>query len=400
MGELAQEEELNKAIGISDLALNTAIQWRERLHQHPELGFAEHQTAADVAENLQSLGWRVTTGLAGTGVLAVLPATEPGPRLLLRAELDALPIQEETGVSFASVIPGVSHACGHDAHMAILLGVAAALAEREQPHGELGLLFQPAEELQGGGKRLVEEGLWARFDADCCLALHGWPALPAGVFGLVPGPCLAAIDSCRIRVMGRPGHGAAPHETIDPIVVAAELILALQTIISRNLNPLAPAVLTFGRINGGKAENAVAAEVSLTGTMRYFDPAVGAMLADMIEKRGAGIAAAHGARIEASIEPGYPATVNHAGVIHWLEEVVQAEFGPDGSQAMQPVMVSEDFSYYLRERPGAMIFLGTGGSYPLHHPRYLMPDNLLDRGIRLWLAVISAVTRAATLPWR
>lgn len=361
---------------------------------------AEHRTAASIAEFLRTLGWQVTTGLGGTGVLAVLSGAGPGPRLLLRAEMDALPIQEETGVPFTSVVPGISHACGHDAHMAMLIGVAAALSEIGLARGELSLLFQPAEELQGGGRRVVEEGLWTRFNADCCLALHGWPALPVGVFGFVPGPCMAAIDTCRVKVIGRPGHGAAPHETVDPIVVAAELTLAMQTIISRNLDPLEPAVLTFGRVNGGSADNAVAAEVTLSGSMRYFAPGVGKSLAEAMRRQGEGIAAAHGARIETTIDPGYPPVVNHPGVIRWLAQVVQSEFGVQSTQSIKPVMVSEDFSYYLRERPGAMVFLGTGGSFPLHHPRYLVPEDVIDRGIRFYLATIMAAAAPLTLPWR
>ena len=368
---------------IQPQAQQAAREWRQRLHRRPELGYAEEETARAIATYLKDLGWQVETGLAGTGVLAKLPGTRNAPRVLLRTELDALPIQDETGLPFSSAIPGVSHACGHDAHMAILIGVATALSLGQGKYGEVGLVFQPAEELLGGGKKIVEEGLWQRFDPDCCLALHGWPALPEGVCGLVAGPCMAAIDDCRIRVIGRPGHGAMPHETVDPVVVASELVLSLQTVLSRNLDPLEPAVLTFGRIAGGTAHNAVAAEVVLEGTIRYFDPAIGRALADGIRARAGGISAAHGAKAEVEIREGYPATVNHPGVVGWLEGILVTEFGSAGIQAMAPVMVSEDFSYYLRERPGAMLFLGTGGDYPLHHPRYLFPDDLLSRGMEL-----------------
>ena len=385
---------------ISPQAQQAVREWRQRLHRHPELGYAEHETARAIAAYLENLGWRVETGLAGTGVLARLPGTRSAPRVLLRTELDALPIQDETGLPFSSAVPGVSHACGHDAHMAILIGVATTLSLGQLGHGEVGLVFQPAEELLGGGRRIIEEGLWRRFDPDCCFALHGWPALPEGVCGLVAGPCMAAFDNCRIRVVGRPGHGAMPHETVDPVVVASELVLSLQTVLSRNLNPLEPAVLTFGRITGGTAHNAVAAEVALEGTIRYFDEGIGRTLANCIRARAGGVAAAHGATAEVEIEEGYPATVNQPGVVRWLEGILTKEFGPESVRAMAPVMGSEDFSYYLRERPGAMLFLGAGGDYPLHHPRYSFPDELLCRGVELYLAIIAAVSLDSNLPWR
>ena len=386
-------------IYLPEQAVAAAREWRERIHALPELGYAEHRTAGAIAAYLRSIGWQVETGLAGTGLLARLAGTKAGPRILLRAELDALPIQEESGLPFASTVAGVSHACGHDAHLGILLGLATALVPGTMEHGDIGLVFQPAEELLGGGRRLIEEGLWPRFNADCCLALHGLPALPPGVFGLVPGPCMAAVDKCRIRVIGRPGHAAAPHETVDPIVVSAELVLSLQTILSRSLNPTDPAVLTFGRIAGGTAENAVAGTVTLEGTLRYFDRRVGERLADGIRTRAAGVTAAYGAQAEVTIEDGYPATCNDPGMVRWLEDLITAEFGPEAAGRMEPLMVSEDFAYYLNERPGAMVFIGTGSPFPLHNPSYFFPDELLGRGIRLYLAAITQMAQSATLPW-
>jgi amidohydrolase len=385
--------------------------WRRDFHQHPELGNREFRTAKIVAAHLRALGMEVKTGVAHTGVVAILRGGRPGPRIALRADMDALPVTEQTGLPFASTVTtnyngetvGVMHACGHDAHTAILMGVAEALAARRaQLPGEVLFVFQPAEEgppagETGGAAQVLAEGLFDHFQPEAMFGLHADSTLHAGEIGLRGGPLQAAADSFRIVVKGRQTHGARPWMGIDPIIVAADIVGDAQSIVSRRLNlSLQPAVLSFGAIRGGLRNNIIPEEVELIGTIRSFDPTMRQQMIDALHRIAEHAAAAHGASVEAQIPdaPGYPVLVNDAALVERIRPGLQRALGAENVKAVPLYTSSEDFAEYARRVPSVFLRLGVvpAGQDPAsaptnHSPRFDLDEAALKTGVRALLRI-------------
>ena len=367
--------------------------WRHDFHEHPELLYEVHRTAGIVAERLREFGCdEVVTGIGRTGVVGVIRGRKhSSDRVIgLRADMDALPIEEASGVSYASKTPGLMHACGHDGHTAMLLGAAKYLAETRNFDGTAIVIFQPAEEGGSGGKAMVDDGMMTRWGIQEVYGLHNMPGLPEGHFAVAPGPLLAAADRFEIVVHGKGGHGGAgPHRAIDSVLIGSEIVSALQSIVARNVDPMKTAVLSTCSFHAGSAFNIIPATAVLGGTVRSFDPGV----RDLVERRIAeiadGIARAYGGSAETTYTRLYPATVNHA-----RETVIAAEVAGDvaGSDRVDdratPIMAAEDFAFMLEARPGAMIFLGTGDGPELHHPAYIFNDAVLGHGASYWVRMI------------
>ncbi|AYZ63640.1 amidohydrolase [Burkholderia multivorans] len=366
------------------------IALRRRLHAHPELGFEERATSELVADCLTTWGYRVTRGLGGTGVVGTL-TRGAGRRLGLRADMDALPIRETTGLPHASRIDGVMHACGHDGHTAMLLAAARCIAERERFSGTLNLIFQPAEEGLGGAQRMIEDGLFARFPCDAVFAMHNVPGLPAGKLGFCDGPFMASADEVRVRVTGRGGHGAAPHAAVDPVVVCASIVMALQTIVSRNVNPQALAIITAGSIHAGTASNVIPPHADLELSVRALSPDVRALLERRIRETVAGQAASYGAMAEIDYRVGYPVLVNHADETAFARQVARDWGGDDALiEQLQPIAASEDFAFMLNACPGSYLSIGNGdgaAGCALHNPGYDFNDAILATGASYWVAL-------------
>ncbi|WP_298926043.1 M20 aminoacylase family protein [uncultured Ramlibacter sp.] len=361
------------------------IALRRDLHQHPELSFQEHRTAGIVAGHLEGWGYEVTRGVAGTGVVASLRRGQGSKSLGIRADMDALPIQETTGLSYASVHPGVMHACGHDGHTAILLAAARCLAEGGEFDGTVHLIFQPAEEIGAGAAKMIAEGLFERFPCDAVYGLHNWPNVGVGHIGCVTGPAMASVDQARITVRGKGGHGAAPHETVDPVVVSAHLITALQTIVSRNLNPLDAGVVTVGSIHGGSASNVIPDSVELKITVRSFRPEVRALLKERIPALARAQAESFGAVAEVDYQWGFPAVVNHAEETQLARQLAQDTFGEAlVERDFQPRAASEDFANMLQAKRGSYLFFGNGAGPSLHNPGYDFNDAILAPAASYW----------------
>ncbi len=361
--------------------------WRRHLHRIPELEFDCVQTAAFVAAKLKEFGVdRIETGIARTGIVALIEGRAPGPTIGLRADMDALPIEEETGLPHASTRPGVMHACGHDGHTTMLLGAARYLAETRNFAGRVALIFQPAEETGGGGRVMVEEGIMQRFDIAEVYALHNAPGTPVGEFYTEPGPIMAAVDIFDIHIQGRGGHGAMPHETADPIVAALGIAQAIQTIVSRNHCSHDELVVSVTQIHAGTADNIIPDTAWINGTVRTFDPAVQRMVQDRMAAIVAGQAAAYGVSARLDYSPQYPATVNDAGRAGFAAAVA-AEIGPTDPNAGRE-MGAEDFSYMLQVRPGAYLFLGNGDSAGLHHPAYEFNDAAAPYGASFFARLV------------
>jgi hippurate hydrolase len=364
---------------------------RHDLHAHPELAFAEHRTAGIVAEQLRAAGLAVTTGIGGTGVVGTLTHGRPGATLGLRADMDALPFQEQGAPPYASTTPGVFHGCGHDGHTAILIGAARHLASLPPFDGTIHFFFQPAEEGQAGARAMIEDGLFERFPCDSVFALHNWPDLPAGEIRTRAGPIMAAADKFVIRVLGRGGHAAMPQGTPDAVLAAAQLVTQLNTIVARRIAPTDPAVLSVTQINGGDTHNVLPAEVTLVGTVRTFDVAVQARIEAAIRSVAAGIGIASDTRIEVDYIRTYPPTINDARAAAIALEAAAAA-GLAQGEAPNPAMTAEDFSFMLQVCPGAYVWLGqarAGGENPaLHHPRYDFNDAIIAPGIA-WIAALA-----------
>nr|WP_156440294.1 MULTISPECIES: M20 aminoacylase family protein [unclassified Burkholderia] len=370
------------------------IALRRRLHAHPELGFEERATGDLVAEHLTTWGYRVERGLGGTGVVGTL-ARGAGKRLGLRADMDALPIRETTGLPHASRHDGVMHACGHDGHTAMLLAAACCIAVRARFTGTLNLIFQPAEEGLGGAKRMLDDGLFTRFPCDAVFAMHNVPGLPAGVLGFCDGPAMASADEVRVRVAGRGGHGAAPHTTVDPVVVCASIVMALQTIVSRNVNPQELAIVTAGAIHAGAASNVIPPHAELELSVRALSPDVRTLLERRIREVVHGQAASYGATAEIDYRHTYPVLVNHAAETAFAREVAR-EWGGDGAliPQLRPIAASEDFAFMLNACPGSYLSIGNGDGNGdgatgcgLHHPGYDFNDACLATGASYWVAL-------------
>lgn len=363
---------------------------RRDLHAFPELAFQETRTADVVARELAALGLKVTTGLGGTGVVGTLHRGD-GPAIGLRADMDALPITETSGVPHASRTPGTMHACGHDGHVAMLLGAAHLLSADPDFTGTVHFIFQPAEECEGGGRRMVEEGLFTAFPCKSVWGLHNWPGLPLGTLATRPGAIMASMDTFEIRIHGAGTHAAMPHLGIDPGVVAAEIILALQTLVSRRLSPLAPAVVSVTQMQGGDTWNVIPGLVTLRGTVRCLGAAERGTISSLMARLVNGIAAAHGAQADVDYFDGYPATVNSPEAV----PVALAAAGrvPAITHSLgdvAPSMAAEDFAYMLEACPGAYLWLGVDGaqsSRPLHNSGYDFNDDALAIGPAYWHAL-------------
>lgn len=365
------------------------IGFRRDLHAHPELAFDEHRTAGKIGDALEELGLDVHRGIGGTGLVGVLRAGDSGRSIGLRADMDALPIHEETGLPWASRTPGVFHGCGHDGHVAMLLGAARHLASTRHFDGTVHFIFQPAEEGRGGGRAMVEDGLFERFPCDRVFAFHNWPDLPAGTIATRPGPIMAAADRFEIVVEGRGGHAAMPHKTPDAILAASHLVTQLNELVSRRIPPMSSAVLSVTRIEGGNSHNVLPAKVRIVGTVRTFDVTVQDRIEESLRQVVEGVALAGAVRAAVDYHRYYPATVNDAAA---AEEALAAAATVGVAQlAPEPAFTSEDFGFMLRACPGAYIWLGQGrgeGDVPLHNPRYDFNDDVLATGIRLHVALV------------
>lgn len=363
------------------------IALRRDLHAHPELAFEERRTAGIVAAALRLLGLEVHEGLAGTGVVGTLRRGDGGRAVGLRADMDALPLAEQSRLGHASRIAGAHHGCGHDGHTAMLLGAARQLARAGHFDGTVHFIFQPAEEGRGGARMMVEEGLFERFPCDAVYALHNWPDLPLGQAQTRPGPIMAAADRFDIVLRGRGGHAAQPHRTPDALLAASQLVVQLNTIISRRIDPSESAVLSVTRMQGGSSHNVLPAEAGVTGTVRSFDPRAQDLIEAALRDAAAGIALAHGVEAEVTYHRYYPATVNTEAEAQLALQAAEAA-GLQAGMATRPAFTSEDFAFMLRERPGAYLWLGQGGERPLHHPCYDFNDDALPLGVRWFCAVV------------
>ncbi|MBM4187513.1 MAG: amidohydrolase [Gemmatimonadetes bacterium] len=368
------------------------VAWRRHLHRHPELSFHEHETARFVEATLATFGGLELSRPTPTSVLARLITGRPGPTLAFRADIDALPIQEENSHDFVSTAPGVMHACGHDGHTAVLLGVARALTERRDILvGELRFIFQHAEEvLPGGAQALVDAGVME--GVDLIVGQHVWSTLEHGRIGVKEGAMMAAPDTFFITVRGRGGHAAEPDETVDPIPVAAQVVMALQTIVSRTVDPIEPAVLSVTQFHAGTTHNVIPEEAKLVGTVRTFDKALRARIPKDMERIVKGITEAHGAEYEFAWQDGYRPVINDAGVTARVAAVARTLFGDERVVTLEPTMGGEDFSAYLEKAPGTFFYTGAGAAargitYPHHHPKFDIDETSLDMSLKLFVAV-------------
>ena len=369
---------------------------RRDFHAHPELGFQEVRTAGIVAKELTSLGLELHTGVGGTGVVALLKGAKPGQVVLARADMDALPVQEETGATYASMNPGVMHACGHDAHTAVLLTVAKMLtAHRNNLSGTVKFMFQPAEEGMGGAEKMIEAGILENPKVDVALALHVWNEKPVGWIGIASGPALAGAEIFKIKVRGKGGHGAVPHLALDPILAAAQIVSALQGIVARNIAPLQTAVVSVCTIHGGETFNVIPPLVEMTGTIRTFEQEVRARVLERFEQTVHSIAEGMGCQAEIDLQILTPATINQPEIADRVQVVARRLFS-DGRVdiANYMTMGSEDFAYILEKVPGCFFFIGSanpekGLNAGHHHPRFDIDEAALPRGAALMAATIS-----------
>lgn len=370
--------------------------WRRDLHQHPELGFQVTRTAGLVAQVLGELGCEVRTGVGRTGVVALLPGGRPGPTVMLRADMDALPIQEISDAPYASRMPGAMHACGHDGHVAIGLGAATLLAKHApELRGRVLFVFQPAEEGDGGAAAMVADGALDDPRPDAAFGLHLWNTMPWGRVAVQAGPLMAAADTLRIRICGRGGHGALPHETVDAIAVTGQVLSALHTIVSRNVDPQETAVLTIGTVHGGTAFNVIAETVEMQGTIRTFSPAVRETVLTRLQVLLNGVTAGMDARYELDIQEMTGAVVNDPAMVEIARAAAVQVVGATSLAWHAPLMVSEDFSEFARRVPACFMLLGSGNAElglnaPHHNPRFDFDERVLPIGAAL---LATAATR-------
>ena len=373
---------------IADL-LPDLVALRRDIHAHPELGFCEHRTAARIAAELRKMGIEVYEGIGTTGLVGVLKGKRAGARALgLRADMDALPIDEATNLPWASKTPGTFHGCGHDGHVAMLLGAARVLSADPDFAGTVNFIVQPAEEGHGGARVMIEEGLFERFPCDRVYALHNWPGLPAGTISTRPGAIMGAADKFHITLTGKGGHAAIPQDSPDAILAAASLVQQLNTIVSRDVPPYAAAVVSVTQIHGGHSHNVIPADVMVAGTVRTFDPVVQDRIEARMRAMLKGIEASFEVESRLEYDRYYPATINDrqaaADALEVAATVGKAELAPE------PAPTSEDFSFMLQQRPGAYIWLGQGTAdhaAPLHNPQYDFNDTVMETGVRLHVAL-------------
>jgi amidohydrolase len=368
--------------------------WRRDIHQHPELLYDVHRTAAFVADRLREFGCdEVATGLGRTGVVGVIKGRKPAGasdiRVIgLRADMDALPIEEETNLAYASKTPGKMHACGHDGHTAMLLGAARYLAETRNFAGDAVVIFQPAEEGGAGAAAMIKDGLMDRFAIDQVYGMHNGPGIPVGSFAIRTGPIMAATDAIDIRIEGLGGHAARPHKCIDSVLVGAQLITALQSIVSRSVDPLESAVISMCEFHAGNARNVIPQTAELKGTVRTLTAEVRELIEKRVREVVAGVAQMTGARIDLVYERGYPVVVNPAAQTELATQAAREIAGDANVHQMPPLMGAEDFAYMLEARPGAFIFCGNGNSAGLHHPAYNFNDEAIVFGTSYWIKLV------------
>lgn len=367
------------------------IHWRRRLHQYPELGFKEVLTADFIIEKLSDWGIEYQTQVAKTGIVAIIPSNDEGKVLAIRADMDALPIQEENEVSYRSKHDGLMHACGHDGHTAIALGIAYYLAHhRDKFQGTVKIIFQPAEEGPGGAKPMIEAGVLKNPDVDAIIGLHLWNNLPLGTMGVKEGALMAAVECFKCEIFGKGGHGAMPHQTIDSIVVTSQIVNALQTIVSRNISPLDSAVVTVGTFHSGTALNVIADTAKISGTVRYFNPSLEKYMSERIDATIAGICQSHGATYHLDYWRLYPPLINHPRITQLVKSVaLEVVETPLGVVPECQTMGGEDMSFFLEEIPGCYFFLGSanaqkGLNYPHHHPRFDFDETALSLGVEMF----------------
>ncbi len=384
-----------KTIKAIEAYQNEMTAWRRDIHAHPEIAFEEHRTAGIVAAKLESFGLTVTTGIAGTGVVGTLTRGRGNRSIGLRADLDALPILETNQFEHKSKHQGMMHACGHDGHTCMLLGAAKYLAESGEFEGTVHFIFQPAEENEGGGRAMIEDGLFEKFPVESVFGMHNIPGMPVGTFAVKPGPMMAAFDIFRLTVTGRGGHAAMPHLTVDPIVVGAKIVDAYQTIISRFNDPLDPAVLSITQFHGGDAYNVIPNQVEIRGCTRCFSPKIQEKLELQMRQMAEQICAAYGASVDFFYERRYPPTINSPAEAEVAGDVAAAIVGADRvNRNPRSAMGSEDFAYMLMEKPGSYIWIGNGdgeGSCMVHNPGYDFNDDILSLGATYWVRMAETI---------
>jgi hippurate hydrolase len=374
--------------------------WRRDIHEHPELQYDVHRTAAFVADRLKEFGCdEVATGLGRTGVVGVIKGRKPPGKgdvrvIGLRADMDALPIEEATELPYASKTPGRMHACGHDGHTAMLLGAARYLAETRNFAGDAVVIFQPAEEGGAGAAAMIKDGLFDRFPIDQVYGMHNGPGIPIGSFAIRPGPIMASTDAVNIHIEGRGGHAARPHISIDSVFVGAQLITALQSIVSRSVDPLESAVISICEFHAGNARNVIPQTAELKGTVRALTAEVRALMEKRLREVVEGVARMTGAKIDLNLERGYPVVVNHAAQTDIAVEVARKVAGEGNVHEMPPLMGGEDFAYMLERRPGAFIFCGNGDTAGLHHPAYDFNDDAIVYGTSYWIKLVEKTLSA------
>jgi amidohydrolase len=362
--------------------------WRRDIHAHPELRYDVHRTAASVVDKLKSFGCdNVVAGIGQTGVVGIIRGRKPGGKVVgLRADMDALPLEEETNLPYKSTVPGKMHACGHDGHTAMLLGAAKYLAETRNFAGTAAVIFQPAEEGGAGALAMIKDGLISRFGIDEVYGMHNYPGLPIGEFAIRPGAMMASADHITIDLEGKGGHAARPHLSVDTILVGAQIINQLQSIVARNIDPLQAAVVSVCMFQAGHTDNVIPQHAQLRGTARALTPQVGETLKRRIGEVIEGTARLYGAKAKITYTNGYPVVVNHERQTSFAAGVAREVVGNDKVDIdVAPVMGAEDFAFMLQERPGAFIFVGNGDSAGLHHPAYNFNDEVIPIGTSYWV---------------
>jgi hippurate hydrolase len=372
-------------------------EWRRDIHAHPEIAFEEHRTAQIVADKLESFGIEVETGIAGTGVVGTLRKGMGNRSIGLRADLDALLINETNDFEYKSKNPGQMHACGHDGHTTMLLGAAKYLSEQGNFDGTVNFIFQPAEENEGGGRVMIEDGLFDKYPVESVYGMHNIPGMPVGSFAIKPGPIMAAFDIFNLKVIGRGGHAAMPQTTVDPIIVGTKIIDAFQAIISRSIDPQEPSVLSVTQFHGGDAYNVIPNQVEIKGCTRCFSPKVQKKLEDEMRQISESICKAYGADCEFHYEHRYPATINSEEEANLAGQVAQEIVGEERvNLSPKPGMGSEDFAYMLQEKPGSYIWIGNGdgeGSCMIHNPGYDFNDQILPIGATYWVKMAEEILK-------
>ena len=379
------------------------VEWRRHLHQYPELGFKEEKTASFIAEKLTAWGIDHETGIAKTGIVALIEGSSPGPTLAIRADIDALPVQEQNEVPYRSKHDGKMHACGHDGHTAIALATARYLSQNNDFPGRVKIIFQPAEEGPGGAKPMVEAGVLKNPDVDAIIGLHLWNNLPLGTVGVRSGPLMAAVELFDCVIQGKGGHGAMPHQTVDSILVASQIVTALQTIVARNVDPIDSAVVTVGSLHAGSTHNVIANKATFTGTTRYFDRKYEGVIRDRIEAIIKGCCDMQGATYSLNYWSLYPPTVNNPAMADLVRSVAEHVLEtPAGVVPECQTMGGEDMSFFLQEVPGCYFFLGSanlnkGLSFPHHHPRFDFDETALGMGVEIFVRCVEKFSHSEGL---